>query len=188
MGFRKAYEAVHAFQESIQLALSRVTDDQVSVGGGYHAAAEPHLLVLNDGQPALLLAETALSLIVLHYYRVVKEGSGSRPWRVMSTAYYYGLEDGDGQEVLAYHWHPEARSALTIPHLHLGAGAGHLRRELYRAHLPTGRIALEDFLRLAIRDFGVQPLHTDWQEVLEKAARMYEEMRTEWGARHAVRS
>lgn len=175
MGFRRAYEAVHAFQEASQLALSLVTDDQVSVGGGYHAAAEPHLLALNNGQPARLHADTPLSLVVLHYYRVVKAGSGSRPWRMTSTAYYYSLEDGDGQEILAYHWHPEARSTVMFPHLHLGAGAGQLRRELYRAHLPTGHITLEDFLRLTIRDFGVQPLHAAWQEVLEKTERTHKE-------------
>jgi len=41
------------------------------------------------------------------------------------------------------------------------------RDELTRAHLPTGGVTLAAFLRMAIRDFGVEPRRDDWQNVLE---------------------
>jgi len=56
---------------------------------------------------------------------------------------------------------------VTFPHLHLEAGAGVQRAELTQAHLPTGSVTLAAFLRMAIRDFGVEPRRDDWQNVLE---------------------
>jgi hypothetical protein len=41
------------------------------------------------------------------------------------------------------------------------------RPELINAHFPTGRIALEDVLRLAITEFGVRPPRSDWAEVYD---------------------
>jgi hypothetical protein len=44
------------------------------------------------------------------------------------------------------------------------------RPELTRAHLPTGLINLADLLRLAVEDFQVRPLRSDWGVVLAPAA------------------
>ncbi|MGI8553416.1 MAG: hypothetical protein ACR2PL_21930 [Dehalococcoidia bacterium] len=57
---------------------------------------------------------------------------------------------------------------MTTRHIHLGAGAGSLRPELTAAHLPTGWVALQDVLRLAIEAFGVRPLRPDWDAVLTR--------------------
>jgi hypothetical protein len=45
-----------------------------------------------------------------------------------------------------------------------GSGVG--REELQKAHIPTGRVELEDVLLLAIREFGVRPRRDDWEEIL----------------------
>jgi hypothetical protein len=42
---------------------------------------------------------------------------------------------------------------------------------IQRAHLPTGRVSVEDFLRTAIRDFGVKPQRDDWETVLNDPGR-----------------
>lgn len=39
---------------------------------------------------------------------------------------------------------------------------------LDRAHLPTGRIAVEEFLRIAITEFGAHPRRDGWEEILER--------------------
>ena len=90
----------------------------------------------------------------------------------------YALYDVDGREVVAYHWHPEGRSGVTTPHLHLGTGASVGRRDLAGAHLPTGRILLEDVLRLGVAELGVRPLRRDWREILERARGSREESAT----------
>ncbi|MGD9894441.1 MAG: hypothetical protein AB7R89_05870 [Dehalococcoidia bacterium] len=56
----------------------------------------------------------------------------------MTAGYDYRLDSTDGHEIGAYHWHPSGRSPVAQPHLHIGAGAGSMRRELQKAHLGTG--------------------------------------------------
>lgn len=147
---------------------------------GRHAG-EPHVLLLNRGEPAAL--KGGLTLHLLQQYEVV-EATGERgPWKVSTRAYHYELDDEEGRELLAYHWHPRPPSPHTQPHLHLGAAAMIGHRAFTKAHLPTGRIALEDFLRLAIEDFGVVPLREDWSEVLGQSLGVFEEWRTWPGPR-----
>ena len=93
-----------------------------------------------------------------------------------TAAYYYTLGVESGPENLGYHWHPF--SGVRFPHLHLSAGSGVDRDELHKAHLPTGRIALEQVVRLAIAEFAVEPLRPDWDEVLTEAQQRFEEHRT----------
>jgi len=92
--------------------------------------------------------------------------AGGRGWAATLTAYRYDLWDRDGREILSYHWHPFARSPVTTPHLHLGVGVASWRPELATAHLPTGRVGLEDVLLLAIQGLGVPSLRDDWYTIL----------------------
>lgn len=71
------------------------------------------------------------------------------PWKVQTTAYFYELRRGE-HELIAYHWHPQGASSYTTPHLHIGPGAELGFAALRRAHLPTGRIAVEEVLRTAV--------------------------------------
>lgn len=98
-------------------------------------------------------------------YRVAAV-AGERGWEATLAAYRYDLWDRDGREILSYHWHPAARSHVTTPHLHLGMGAASWRPELAKAHLPTGRVTLEDVLLLAIQELDVPPLRGDWRTIL----------------------
>jgi len=77
------------------------------------------------------------------------------------------LRDG-GQEILAYHWHPEGRSHVGTPHLHLGAGAEIGWPGLQKVHLPTGLVILPDQIELAIGS-GVHARRSDWRRVLDHA-------------------
>jgi hypothetical protein len=52
---------------------------------------------------------------------------------------------------------------------------------LQGAHVPTGRIALEELLRMAIAEFGARPRRKDWEQVLERTQAGYEDWRT-WPA------
>jgi hypothetical protein len=51
----------------------------------------------------------------------------------------YSVDTGDGEEIVAFHWHPEAipDNPVPFPHLHISPGAGNgLRREV-RDSLPN---------------------------------------------------
>jgi hypothetical protein len=90
------------------------------------------------------------------------------------VSYYYALEDPEGREIL-YHWHPQGLSTVTFPHVHIRAGGQLADTSIDEAHFPTGRVALEDVLRLAIREFGVSPRRVDWEEVLDSSQSAYED-------------
>ena len=183
MAGRTPAEAVQNFLGPLQQAISCVTKTVLNVSGGYSPRedGEPHTLVLGDGSPDRLGSNPPLFLTVALHYHIV-EASGKRgPWKVSIAAYWYSLDDEQGQEILAFHWHPRGRSSVTSPHLHIGPGAGVQYPRLRGAHIPTGRVALEDVLRLAIRELGVEPLRRDWADVLDRTQRAFEQWRT-WPA------
>lgn len=145
--------------------------------GGYEESTDPHLLTFSD-DPVTLRGEGGLSLSVRHYYRV--ELARSR-WKVSTSAYYYELQTRAGDEVISFHWHPEQRSSVTFPHLHIGSGAGvKIHRGFYKAHLPTPRTPLEDFLWLLLEDFDVQPERADWRKTLQQGRARFE-AESAWG-------
>jgi len=178
---RTPAEAVQNFLGPLQQAISCVTRT-VLVSSGYHPRQdeEPHLLTLGES-PARLNSNPRLFLSVTMHYHVVEAPGERGPWKVSIAAYLYSLDDEQGQEILAFHWHPRGRSSVTSPHLHIGPGAGVQYQQLQGAHIPTGRVALEDVLRLAIRELGVRPLRRDWADILDRTQRAFEQWRT-WPA------
>jgi hypothetical protein len=144
---------------------------------GYQRSEKPHVLTFPD-DPIALGSEENLALSVRHDYGIVRgEGLYGR-WKVKTTAYYYELQSRSGAEVLSYHWHPESRSPATFPHMHIGTGSGVEVGGLLKAHFPTPRMALEDFLRMLIEDFGVQCEREDWENVLGRSRAKFEADRT----------
>ena len=101
----------------------------------------------------------------------VQVGSASRGerWQTRAVRYEYTLDDADGREILAYHWHPHGRSHVTIPHLHLGAALCDLRAEMHHAHLRTGMVTPIALLALAIEQFDIRPRLADWAERFDRA-------------------
>lgn len=93
-------------------------------------------------------------------------------WRAITTGYEYMFVDQLEREILTFHWHPRQRSHVTWPHLHIGCAV--LERSfISNAHIPTGRVALEQVLRLAIEDFRVEPKRTDWDRVLRLSLQVF---------------
>ena len=115
------------------------------------------------------LADTDLYFTVAQWFYII-EDSTNGPWRVTTAGYKYTIEAEDGDEILGYHWHPRSLSPNKEPHLHLGTGAriGRSELETTKAHLPTGRVSMEDFLQLLIEVFKAHPHKTGWKSVLQK--------------------
>jgi hypothetical protein len=153
--------ASRAVRSALQQTLSCVTTDVLvmDVEAAITRLTLVSRLLRRGGQPVTLR----------FLYRFAVREDGSRParerWFTRTVSYAYQLHHHDEREILAYHWHPDGRSHLTTPHLHMGAGAGSLIPELTTAHLPTGKVAPTAILALAIEQFGVRARRSDWAEV-----------------------
>ncbi len=163
---RNPYQAVQNYRSSLQRIVSCVTSSVILVGStqGYRPGSE-HRLALGP-EEAVRLPGANVSLSVQVFARVLEQGERALPWTVSPFGYYYALREPEGPEIVTYHWHPGRRSSIDFPHLHLGAGSGVGREELQKAHIPTGRVELEDVLMMAIREFGVRPRREDWARIL----------------------
>lgn len=167
--------AVQRFLDRTQRVLDCVTDAVVDARGGYHVADTPHTLTVASGAPVRMSGAARLSLTVMISYRIVTLPDDDGLYRVVTTGYLYAVDDEDGAEMLAFHWHTGGRSPVTYPHLHLGAGARVGRPEVAGAHIPTGQIGLSQVVRLAIEELGVEPRRPDWREVLDDAGRSFDD-------------
>ena len=86
-------------------------------------------------------------------------------YKISTHSYMYAVENESHQEIIAFHWHPE--SEVTVPYLHIGYGAGHqVRPDVRKVHFNTGRVALEQFCQMLIKDFDVVPERKDAGEIL----------------------
>jgi hypothetical protein len=162
------YEAVANFLRPLQLAVSCVTDAVLRPSpGGYDEKSGPHSITWPDFPPHLRQQAPGdgLYLSVAHYYRIVEDATAQGPFRVRSAGYSYILHDVQGHELFAFQWHPQSSSHVTRPHLHLGVGLG-VTGAMPKLHVPTGRVALEQVIRLAI-DLDALPIRDDWEAILD---------------------
>lgn len=167
MAARTPHAAVTIFTEAIQQAISCVTVARF-LPEGYRPTEEPYSGSLSRGLPVPLGRGSELSLKMAQRYRIVPEAGPDGGWIVWIVGYIYALMDAVGAEFVAYQWDPRGRSPVTWPHLHLGPSLGPVPRRFMRAHLPTGPVALQDVIRVAITDLGVAPRRPDWESVLER--------------------
>lgn len=180
MAGQNPYEAFDKFKGPLQRALSCVTDAVfVALASDGCSPGMDHILTFNGGDAVRISDEESLALSVTFYYQIVEDDHPERgPWKVSTRAYMHALENLDGQEIVAYHWHPEQGSKVTFPHMHFGVGLGQLPKFVHKAHVPTGRVPLEEVVRFAIADLGATPKREDWSEVLADTQRAHERWRT----------
>ncbi len=167
---RTPAEAVNDYLEPLSRAISCVTNSVLDVRGGYYQSHEPHTMILAGGE-SVRLPQSRRAISVIGLYELVRYAGTGGPWEARTAGYYYALEDDNGREIIAYHWHPGSAigSVPDYPHLHLGAGSRVSLGELQKAHVPTGYVSLADFLRLLISDFQITPLRDDWAPILDGA-------------------
>jgi hypothetical protein len=173
------HEAFQNFLNPLQLALSCVSN-AVLHRTTYDPHVQPHVLILNQNTPVRIDSGRGIALYVAHHFRIIEADDPRGPWKVSTAGYAYALGDRDGREIIAFHWHPSSPNKVTSPHLHLGPVAQVGHDQLRGAHIPTGRIALEDVLRLAIAEFGAPARRADWDDVLRTTKAAFTDWRT-WG-------
>jgi len=80
--------------------------------------------------------------------------------------------------ILAYHWHPNDFD-LRSPHLHIRItpqmGSPEIERRISRAHFPTSRVSLEDFVFLLLKYYDIRsPLHhSTYRSILKRNRREF---------------
>lgn len=171
---RRPAGAVERFISPIRDALSCVIrQPSLHSRDGYSPEQNPHALVLNRGEPVKLYRANVW-LSVNQVYDIVEAEGERGPYKVSTRSYIYALSDGDG-EIVGFHYHPE--SNMDFCHLHFRRSA-----EFGKAHFPTGRVAIEEVIALAIRDLGVTPRRADYREVLGEGLAAFRQWRT-WDSR-----
>ncbi len=118
----------------------------------------------------------ALQITVRHVF-TVRDDPERDDCKCHSRQYRYHLSRA-GALLLRYEWHPGV-GGMPLPHLHVHAtdAAG---RSLERLHLPTGRVSVEAFLRLLVREYDAR-----WrfgrdhcERVLRRNEKLFEQFKT----------
>lgn len=153
--------------------------DGKAVGGHYTA-------LLNWGRPVevqgiTIQVEGSIPFTVIEQ-DINKRGEKvprSQRFKVKTKSYWYTLARSNGAgEVVAYHWHPEAKGEVLHPHLHIGTGE--LNREgvlSRRNHMPSGRMSFEEVLVMLV-DLGAEPLRADWEATVNRNLETFQAWRT----------
>lgn len=91
--------------------------------------------------------------------------------RLQTKNYDYSFDDASGRELWAFHWHPHSQNSdVSYPHVHL-------RAQFEKAHLATGRLAIEHAIHWAI-ECGATARSSDWKEKLDKTLMKYHQERS----------
>lgn len=163
-----AYEAFH---HPLQQDVSCVTPDVLMTStGGRSTIDRIHSLSLADGRA--LITGDGLQLEVGLQYSIIKTGdTGKMAYRCTTKSYAYSILDGDDKRLYDWHWHPFGKSNFYEPHAHTYSTDPLLPP---RAHIPTGRVSLEQVIRFVIDQLGVEPLRNDWDSVLSLNEGLFE--------------
>jgi hypothetical protein len=168
---RNPTAAVKAFTQPLQLALSCIGNVRIALSqGALGTAGDTHSWTLNDGTPIAL--GNGLFFRAGMKFETLDRGQSERRtrYRITTREYIYEVTGPKSQPIVSAHWHPLARnSRFADPHWHIG-GVTLAENRVYldRAHIPSPRVSIEEFIRLMIEEMGVEPRHEDWDARLRR--------------------
>ncbi|MGW5299100.1 hypothetical protein ACWEQV_12660 [Rhodococcus aetherivorans] len=90
-------------------------------------------------------------------------------FRVSTREYLYKVVLDKGGYEIRWHWHPQGNSPEKRPHIHPSFNL--------KAHMPSGRIALEDVIESCI-ELGATPSCQDYRERLAETGGIHKLYRT----------
>lgn len=174
---RTRREAVIEHRRALQRLVATVTDAVIIVRPSqwtpWGEADERVWFALNNAEPTRVAGPAPLTVSISQQIHPRRDlaGGGNR-WVADSAGYFYELAV-DGEEIVAYHWHPGSPGDVGFAHLHVGPAATRFDSrvragDLHKVHFPTGDAPLADFLRLSITEFGVEPRRADRESILQE--------------------
>lgn len=167
---RTAKEAIQNFAGFLNETLSCVTDTCLVA---FQESDNKYKLFLKDPVPISSRSGHRFYLSVVQTCTVEKLEGG---FKVHTLYYSYIFSDSPAfayHGVFSYHWHPDEFN-VRHPHLHLRItpelGYPEIERKIAKAHYPTSRVCIEDFILLLIKYYDIQPLlgGAQWSRILRK--------------------
>lgn len=160
MGLKtKRTDAYNVYLNSFQSVLSCVTSRPLA---RRRCEDTEELFLVNS---PVRLKGSDLLFSVTQYFRIVNSAELD-DCAVRTESYTYEILDSITQnDLFCFHWEPN--STVQYPHIHLGfAAKGHGLPIDNKAHIPSGRVAIEDVVAFLIKDLGVKPLTDNWITVV----------------------
>jgi hypothetical protein len=174
---RDPNEAFRNYVGPLRDALHCVTEARFGLDTRHASTLNKRYAVVLAGfNPVPLRSDLKLKLRVGNAVRLVEVSPRvvERRFQVETGEYFCELSVED-HEILTSHWTPEAAGAKSVafPHIHIGSSLVADQRvirpkDFHKVHIPTGPVSVAAVLRLAITEFGVQPLRRNWSEILER--------------------
>ena len=120
-------------------------------------------------------------LQVTQVCNAVKCSNGTFKAHTRNYSYVFS-EPGDdvNHGIVSYHWHPDD-FAIRDPHLHIRitpkTGYPEIERRISRAHFPTSRVCLEDFVSLLIKYYGIKSAiqYSQYRRILARNKKAFSE-------------
>jgi hypothetical protein len=168
---RTAKEAIETFAGFMDETLSCLTNRRLLA---HQRANNTYLLFY--GEPVPLRSDTGARfyLQVTQVCNAVPLGDGTYKARTREYSYVFSeSSELDHHGLVSYHWHPNDFN-LRDPHLHLRitpqVGCPEIEHKLSKAHFPTSRVCLEDFVTLLLKYYDIKsPLHhSTYRSILKK--------------------
>lgn len=166
MSSRRERIAIRDHVDDVQRVVSAVVHGRVTFRAISEAtsSSDQFSFVLNRGERVRVRSGVLMDIMVVQQVRMSSE-------RVEIVGYIYAIWLHSGEEIAAYHWHPQNPRNVPFPHFHAGPAivrlGGAVRpRDVHTVHFPTGLVSLASVIRLAIAELGVEPLRPDWDTIL----------------------
>ena len=127
-----------------------------------------------DFTPLVLRSKNEISFRILQSYLAAFDAR-NRFSHLEKQSYFFEVSVGKEprRELLAFHWDRAQlnEDAGPGPHMHLGAGilaskSAFALKDFHRLHVPTGLIALPHVIRFLIEELSVEPIRSNWDEIL----------------------
>jgi hypothetical protein len=168
---KSAQEAVDRFVGFIRETLNCITSAQLKA----HRDSE-NLFKLFFEPAARVLAKNGekFYISIAQTFTVEQREDGQFKAHTRQYSYVFSTTQGtDHHGRIAYHWHPDDFQ-LREPHLHISltptVGYPPIDQKISRAHFPTSRVCLEDFVEFLIRYYDIKPpiAEREWKRILKK--------------------
>lgn len=172
---RNPSEALRRYKHVLQRALGLVTAAQW-VTGLQDRQQDRHFLITNPD--AIRLAtdgDVPVYLRAAQSFTYENDRRWRGEWKVKTLGYAYtvGLGPNDGDQLVAWHWHPDVLEACHLHVYHEDQDLGPLRK----LHMPTARVSFEQIIRFTINDLGVRA-RVGWEDVLAECEARFSMFRT----------
>ncbi len=145
---------------------------------------QPNERYLSDKPTVRTAAGSEFYLSVAQSFTIKKRNDGLFKVHTLQYSYIFNdNKDPTTKGIVSYHWHPNDFN-LSDPHLHLHItpelGYPEIERRISRAHFPTSRVCLEDFVLLLIKYYDIKPVlpASKWKPILKKNKGAFSKMAT----------